>query len=315
MVHLFLLQALMRRILAHSIGLLFGSSGDDSPFSDIPPEILDHIIDFLHNDRRTLLVLSLVSKQTLVRSRFYLFSNLKFVNEDRKINAFFALLDVPWTSFAHIVESLRIKEQFNRLGTKERGPFTAKHTSRIIDNLSNLRTLRLTYVPWPYYPFYIGDIFFQFNLTDFHLDSVALRTDDTTDFVNFSARLQPSLQSISLYNLEYDDAHIPDLSANSTVFRRPIHLKKLDTYSLLLLKSVWDPLHSSELDITVESFHLRFANMPGEIREAYTPFISRFLKHVGPSLYHLSIKLTEAYCRNGKHAIYHCLLLPLKHCR
>ena len=85
---------------------------------------------------------------------------------------------------------------------------------------------------------------------------------------------QPSVQSLSLYNLEYDDDDIPDLSVHSTLFRHPIQLKWLDTYSLLLFKDVWDPLHASELDITVESFHLRFANMSRTLRKtAYSLFL------------------------------------------
>ena len=66
--------------------------------------------------------------------------------------------------------------------------------------------------------------------------------DDTTDFVNFFVKLQPSVRSISLYDLQLDDDKLPDLSVNLTVLRRPINVEKLDTNSPLLLKDVWDPL-------------------------------------------------------------------------
>ena len=71
--------------------------------------------------------------------------------------------------------------------------------------------------------------------------------DDTTDFVNFFVKLQPSVRSISLYesesyDLQLDDDKLPDLSVNLTVLHRPINVEKLDTNSPLLLKDVWDPL-------------------------------------------------------------------------
>ena len=128
--------------------------------------------------------------------------------------------------------------------------------------------------------------------------------DDTTDFVNFFVKLQPSVRSISLYDLQLDDDKLPDLSVNLTVLCRPMNVEKLDTNSPLLLKDVWDPLLCSELDITVDSFYLPLANMSREGGETYSLLFSRFLKHVGPSIYHLFIKLTEGYCGYGKKALY-----------
>ena len=295
-----LLRTLVAKILLHFTEGVFGVSGDDvSPFSGMPQELLDYIIDFLRDDRQTLLTLSLVSKQTMVRSRRPLFSNLEFINEDRKLNTFFALLDVSWTTCTHAVKSLCVKDQFNRWSAEKRGPFTTQDVSRITANLSNVKTLRLTSISWPYIPQYIVNIFFQLHLTGFHLESVEFRMDDTTDFFNFFAGLQPSVRSISLFDLQFDDSELPDLSTNPTIFRRPIHLEKLDTSSLILFKDVWDPLHTNDLDITVDSFYMRFANISSRDRATYVPFFSRFLKHVGPSLCHLFIKLTEGYWGYG----------------
>ncbi len=300
MVHLSLLPLFTRGTLPHCIEQFFCSRGDGVyPVIDIPTEMLDYIIDFLHDDKKTLMTLSLVSRHTLVKSRFLLFSHLVFVDEDRKLDTFLTLLDVKWTTFTHTVESLHIKDQFNRFSTKKRGPFVTKNIRRIAANLSHIKTLRLTSVSWPYIPQYTGDIFFQLNLTGFHLESVEFRMDDITDFVNFFVKLQPSVRSISIYDLQFDDAELPDLSVYPTIFRRPIHMEKLDTSSLILFKDVWDPLHTNDLDITVDSFYMRFANISSRDRATYVPFFSRFLKHVGPSLSHLFIKLTEGYWGYG----------------
>ena len=76
----------------------------------MPQELLDDIIDFLHDDRQMPLALSFVCKQTMVKSRHHLFSSLEFINEDRKLNTFFSLLDVPWMAFTDVVKSLCVKD-------------------------------------------------------------------------------------------------------------------------------------------------------------------------------------------------------------
>ncbi len=134
------------------------------------------------------------------------------------------------------------KDQFDRWSAKKRGPFTTQDVYRITANLSNVKTLRLTSVSWPYISHYIVNILFQLHLTALHLESVEFRTDDTTDFLNFFVKLQPSVRSISLYDLQFDGDFLPNLSANPTILRHPIDIEKFDTNSLLLFEDVWDPL-------------------------------------------------------------------------
>ena len=73
MVRLSLLQPLFaKRILPPVFERFFGFSDDGvSPFSDMLPELLHHIIDSLHDDKRTLLALSLASKQTTIHHSAY----------------------------------------------------------------------------------------------------------------------------------------------------------------------------------------------------------------------------------------------------
>ncbi|KAF8963804.1 hypothetical protein BDZ97DRAFT_976535 [Flammula alnicola] len=294
MFNLSLPQALIGRILPASLERLFNSSDDNNTsFSTIPPELLDRITDHLHNDRLTLLALGRTSKQTLIRSRLHLFATLEFNDSDKKFDAFLALLEAPWTSFTYAVESLHLKERFHPRLTYKYRP--TRNIPRITANLPNLKTLRLTSIWWPCIPPHIRDFFFQLDITEFHLDSVEFTTYQQNDFVEFFVRLRPSTKTITLYNLQFDDDEIPDLSHNSSTFRRQIHLKSLDACSLLLLKDVWDPLGTNHLDVTVESFQLRLDPVSWRNREAYTPFISRFLRQVGPSLHHLFIKLSDPY--------------------
>ncbi|KAF8960896.1 hypothetical protein BDZ97DRAFT_1274992 [Flammula alnicola] len=301
-------RRLTGRILPTSPELL-SISGDDNntAIGVFAPELLDRIIDHLHNDRPTLLRLGLTSRQTLIRSRLHLFSELEFNKDgDRQFDMFLALLEAPWTSFANAVESLHVKELFRPRGYKH---LPNKNLPRILANLPNLKTLLLTSISWPYIPPHIRDLFFQTNIADLQLDSVEFATytyrPAQIDIVELFVRLQPSLKSITLYNLQFDDEAIPNLSQHSSTFRRRIHLTSLDTCSLLLLKDVWDPLRANDLDITVESFHVRLVPMTRSNREAYTPFFSRFLRQVGPSVHHIFIKLSDPYLDTGKQTFWY----------
>ena len=280
--------------------LSISSDDNNTAVGVFAPELLDRIIDHLHNiyDRRTLLRLGLTSRQTLIRSRFHLFSKLEFnpsINGDRQFDMFLTLLEAPWTSFTNAVESLHIKELFHGRGYKH---LPNKNLARILASLPNLKTLRLMSISWLYIPPHIREFFLQTNIVDLQLDSVEFTTyrPEKIDIVELFVRLQPSIKSITLYNLQFYHDPIPNLSQYSSTFRRrPVHLKLLDTCSLLAFKDVWDPLHANDLDITVESFHVRLIPLTTKDRAAYTPFFSRFLRQVGPSLHHIFIKLSDPY--------------------
>ena len=281
-------------------------SGDDNntAIGVFAPELLDQIIDHLHNDRPTLLRLGLISRQTLIRSRFHLFYELEFNPHnggDRKFDMFLALLEAPWTSFTNAVESLHVKELF-----RGRYNHLPDDLSRILANLTNLKTLRLTSISWSYIPPHIREFFLQINVVDLQLDSVEFKT--YPDIVEIFVRLRSSIQSITLYNLQFYDGPTPNLSQHSFVFRRPIHLATLDTRSLLYFKNVWDPIHANDLDITVESFHVRLMPLIRRYRATYTPFFSRFLRQVGPSLQHIFIKLSDPFLYTRKQ-IFRCIAI------
>jgi len=273
-------QRLVRWILPPSPELLSISGNDNNTaIGIVAPELLDRIIDHLHNDRRTLLRLGLTSRKTLIRSRFHLFSELEFNKDhdgDNQFNMFLALLEAPWTSFTNAVESLHVKKLFYTGRSYKHLP--NKNFPRILANLRNLKTLRLTSVSWPYIPPHIREFFLQTNIVNLQLDSVEFTNwPDKTDMVEIFFRLQSSIKSIALYNLRYYGGPTPNLSQHSSTFRHPIHLTSLDTCSLLLFKDVWDPLHANDLDITVESFHVRLLAMNQNDRAVYTPFFFKVL--------------------------------------
>lgn len=291
-----LFRGLLDRVTPTPLVKFLTSGDDDSSMSArMLPELLDRTIDHLCDDKRTLLALGLVSKQTLARSRRYLFSTVEFNDNDGHFDAFLTLLDAPWTSFTSAVQSLHVKDLFH----VTRGyTYPAKtNIPRIVANLTHLKTLRVASVSWLCIPPHIRDFFFQLNTADLELDSVEFYENELVELFSI---LPPSLETLSLYNLQYDDIH--DLSGKSSIFQRRFRFKSLDTSSLVLLKDVWDPAVTKTLDITVESFHLRLLALMSRERDLYTPFISRFLQRAGPSLHSLFIILSEPFSdpRQGK---------------
>jgi hypothetical protein len=199
MLNLSLSQTLARSILPTSPEPL-SLSGDDNntAFGVFAPELLDQIIDHLHNDRRTLLRLGLTSRKTLTRSRFHLFSELEFNpynGGERKFKMFLTLLQARWTSFTNAVESLHVERLFSP--GRDYTNFPNMNFPRILANLPNLMTLRLTSISWLFIPRYIREFFLQINIVNLQLDSVEFTT--CAPIVEIFVRLQPSIKSITLH--------------------------------------------------------------------------------------------------------------------
>ena len=278
----------------------------------LPPELLDQVIDHLHDDKPTLLALGLVSKQTLVRSRSHLFSKLEFTRIDntrvtnqevnRQFDAFLSLLEAPWTTFTFAVESLHINNLFWYRGTGYKYR-PNRNISRIAARLSNLKSLWLTSLTWTCVPPQIQEFFFQLNIADLQLDRVHFEPDYPNNLIEFFSRIQSSVKTLTLYRILLDK--IPDLSQHYSIFHQRFRFKTLDGYSLVLFIDVWDPSVSKDLNIAVESFHLRLETLTQRVRELdpynqrvrelYIPFISRFLQRFGRSIHRLFLYLSDPF--------------------
>ncbi|KIL67230.1 hypothetical protein M378DRAFT_177391 [Amanita muscaria Koide BX008] len=86
---------------------------------------------------------------------------------------------------------------------------------------------------------------------------------------------------------------MPDLSEDPSIFRRPFRFETLDSQSIILFKSVWDPSMCHDLDIKVKFFCLQPLYDLFQLHQREAPFISRFLQRIGPSLEHLTISLSH----------------------
>ena len=74
----------------------------------LPPELLDSVVDFLHDSHRSLRVCSLVSKSWIPRARKHLFANVEFTYQ-RTLRSWKATFPDPAASPAHYTKTLRIR--------------------------------------------------------------------------------------------------------------------------------------------------------------------------------------------------------------
>ncbi len=121
--------------------------GDSQSLTDLlPQELLDHIIDYLHNDKRSLSRTCLVAKTWLYPSSYHLFSTVvihlkrHLYDTTNKILRFIDLLEYS-TRVSPYVRDLRIS-------CRDTSPtnvfFDLSHLSRILAPLTKLQYLSLT---------------------------------------------------------------------------------------------------------------------------------------------------------------------------
>ncbi|KAM6496160.1 hypothetical protein JOM56_008866 [Amanita muscaria] len=260
----------------------------------VPPEIIDDIINYLHDDKKTLLLLGCVSKRALARCRRYLFRTIQFIDDDERFHAFLSLVNSRWTSFTSAVESIHLRGLFER----DYQWHSIGRISIISANLCNVKTLCISSTPcrrtsWSLIPADLLKVLVQMKLHDVQLDSVLM--SDNLTIKDISAALPPSVKSFSLYNLRFWKFQFPNNVASAL---RRIEFTLLDTSSLMLFQEALDMMLSNKLDILVHTFYLRlFAD---SVQHDNVVRKAKFFKHIGPSVRHLFVDLAGAYFRSAE---------------
>jgi len=77
------------------------------PVLHLPPELLDHIVDLLHDSKTTLRNCCLVSKQWIPRTRKHLFADIRFDTE-KKLERWKEMFPDPSTSPGHYTVTLLV---------------------------------------------------------------------------------------------------------------------------------------------------------------------------------------------------------------
>ena len=261
-----------------------------------PPEILDEIIDLL-DETSTLLSFGLVCRQTLVKSRFCLFSTLEFT-KNKSFDQFLHLAGAPWTSFTSAVEEIHLLDLFHY-----RYPYRDDiDPTQVASNLRNVKSLSILShstwkIGWRLVPLPVLDVIFQLNIHDLQLDGIGMWK--TEDIVMLFSRLPPSVNTLALRKLR--SHKMLDLSRHLSIFRRPFRFRMFDNVSLALFKDVLDPLVNPALDVSVQAFHIRPPVLPAA--EACNPLTWRFLHHIGHCIEQLLITFDKpnTFALLGKH--------------
>ena len=87
---------------------LFGPRMQTTMSRSLPPEIVDHIVDYLHNEPATLKSCCVVSKSWIPRTRKYLFAHVEFHTSRSNIELWKKTFPDPSNSPAHHTHSLSI---------------------------------------------------------------------------------------------------------------------------------------------------------------------------------------------------------------
>ncbi|KAL0945760.1 hypothetical protein HGRIS_012049 [Hohenbuehelia grisea] len=79
---------------------------------DLPPEIIDMIVDHCHADKGTLLNLSLLARRWTASSRFHLFHGLTVRLDPQNLQAFSSLFDSPFCSVQPLIQRISYQASF-----------------------------------------------------------------------------------------------------------------------------------------------------------------------------------------------------------
>ncbi|KAK0446142.1 hypothetical protein EV421DRAFT_1792681 [Armillaria borealis] len=164
----------------------------------IPPELIDFIIDLLHDDLSSLSTCALVCSQWLARSRFNGFATVQLW--PWRASQFFHLLDAPECTFASYISRIEFDGNATR-SSMANIPFDRVLKFSSFTRVSNVRVIRLANVDWTAYPIpdqnHIISLLGQFTrLEQLELDSLV--SHDLRTIVQILCRF-PALQHFSAH--------------------------------------------------------------------------------------------------------------------
>ncbi|KAG6864312.1 hypothetical protein C0991_010541 [Blastosporella zonata] len=255
----------------------------------LPLEILDEIMENLNGETSSLLNLALVCRYTLQKGRALVFETLNFSSgsDSHKFDHFLDLLEGPPTTIAFSVKSIHISDLFHRFYKYK--PRNATHL--LASKLPHLHSLRLSSFTWPFLPRHLHDFFFALPARDVSIESVVFYSTAHLVELFSSPLVSRKNQRLTLYDVQLDDENL-GLSSHSHVFQRDIHLRAIDSITLLQFQEVWD-LGRSNAKLTVDTFHLRLHGSGSRVKQTDLPYLRRFLTQIGSTLDGLFVDILE----------------------
>jgi hypothetical protein len=244
------------------------------PELDIPPEIVDQIIDALHDDKKSLAACALVYSKWLAPSRRHLFRKVALTTEN--IQAFLNLLDSPHSTLHKFTKNLAMEE-----GVYSGEMWFSESISELADKLVRVETLRVHGVSWGELSEEgAGSLIDGFQqVTSLDLDLIAL--DYLTPLVklvcSFPLLEQLSCQSIILCAPDEED----NIAAQEYIL--PACTKSV--YLRLPEERVVDWLNEQPGVCKMNTVCILFKD------QSLIPCVSNYIKTIGKSLQHLELSM------------------------
>lgn len=250
----------------------------------IPPELVDAIIDELHNDRASLATCSLASSSWTPRARYHLFRTIALRSE-RSFRQFQALLDLT-PKIALYPRNLFINESWNsyefrscqgKAGSLAERPWVADAIELLGPRLASVRSLRIML-----HPHLLTDRFGIRGMLNQHFMHVSELLLADCAFTAPEHLLQciearPRLRLLSL-------SHVYSAAPVDAALRLPnLEHLEIDCKSCSHMVLAWllhEPENLRRLRV------LQLTNICGD-----GDLIPRFLAQVGPSLQHLQLQI------------------------
>jgi len=245
----------------------------------VPPEIIDQIIDFAHDDPDTLQACSLTSSAWLSSSQRHFFSSITVINSH--VLSKFIQLITHTSRIACYVQDLRINARQSSDNPRLQH-WILDIISLPIGNLTRLTTLRFEHVQWNFLcmgPRFLAGLE-QFTCVN-ELHIYACTFFDLFDFETLVVAI-PSLSKLcvdllSWYYYKSDPAK-PGFVDRCRLRLSSVELKRYSAPSVLSTWLLQTPCISSLREVALDWI------MPSEEKAVGT-----FLQRLGPSLHHLRI--------------------------
>lgn len=165
-------------------------------------ELIDMIIDYLHDDQRSLASCALVAYHWVQSSRYHLFASVS-LSGFRWIR-FLDLLDSPFTTIPPHVRALELTDCHNELESLDEGIARLSNSNHLVA----IDSLSLKMIDWRKLSleFHIATLLSSFQqITRLHLDHTSFRTeDDVVDLISS----YPLLEELSMEDVLCDSSSV-----------------------------------------------------------------------------------------------------------
>ncbi|TDL19486.1 hypothetical protein BD410DRAFT_792102 [Rickenella mellea] len=261
----------------------------------ITPELTDVIIDYLHDDRRALGTCGLVCRSWLPSSRFHLFSTVQIYFFD--VDTALPIICSPTSTIPPYVRHLELEDAGLEVGGYSYPQWLNEGLLKL-PIFGALESLSLAHVAWGSLTVETRSSLLNMTrgLKRLELEYMQFGTvEQALDF--FSSA--PSLESLSLGSIQCHAENAPPTKTNK------LRLKQVtfggDSYTLPLIDWL-----CSQPAPSVETLNLTLVTM------MQIPYISRYLKVLGPTLQHLGVSCANLD-NHGEVQVAFCKEIDLAH--